>query len=390
MFRRRLLSIVGALGLVTGLLSSGVAAQADTSMSDSTFQSMVSFYQFLASYSSTFCYAQPASTTSCPTAITQPTTQSDNVAVCVEVDHSVGPSQTCSITQTNATHNNIAIVIQIVRRNSNDSTQNATQDATIQQDNVSGGNFAAVLQFVQQSTGVSGSQSQTDNQGARIEQNGATVGTATPPTGHNLAILFESSKQSGSSQVGGGQTQFSNEDVNTSPHHINQYSTGLSIAFASQSQVQQLFGTGLQSQTIDPRCCSIQQSNVNDKFNILQFASQVNNHQLTSSQNATSVAQCATSGNCTTSSTTSQNGATTTVNCGPTSSCTAVLVCSNGTCPEACFNSECFVPPPPCFTSCDAPILTPTASIGTGALTARSRSQAQPLARSAPSAPLLT
>jgi hypothetical protein len=388
MFRRRLLSIVGALGLVTGLLSSGVAAQADTSMSDSTFNTMVSSYQTLASFVPNFCYA-PGSPTSCPTT-TQVSTGSNNVAVCVETDQTAAPAQTCSITQTNATGNNIAIVIQIVSRNSTDSFQNATQDASIQQDTVSGSNFAAVVQVVKQSTGASGAQSQIDNQGARIEQNGATVGTATPPTGHNLAILFESSKQSGSSQIGASQTQFSNEDVNTSPHHINQYSSGVSTAFASQNQVQQLFGTGLQSQTIDPRCCSIQQSNLNDKFNIQQFASQVNNHQLTSSQDATSVAQCTTSGNCTTSSTTSQNGATTTVTCGPTSSCTAVVVCSNGTCPEACFNSEgCSVPPPPCFTSCEtAPVA--TASFGNKELAIAPRSQTKPLARSAPSAALLT
>ena len=350
--RRRLLSTVGALGLLTGLISSGVAAQADTSVSDSTFQSMVSFYQTLASFTGSFCYA-PASTTSCPT-LTQgaATSTSDNVAVCVEVDHSAAPSQTCSITQTNASGNNIAIVIQIVSRNSNDSTQNASQDAAIQQDNVSGGNFAAVLQFIKQSTGATGFQSQTDNQGARIVQNGVTAATA---SGHNLAILAESSKQSANSQSADGQMQFSNQDVNTSPHHIDQFSTGVSTAFAAQSQVQQLFGAGLQSQTVDPRCCSIQQSNSADTFKIVQSVSQVNNHQSTSTQKATSVAQCDTSGSCTTSSTTSQNGATTTNNCGPSMTCTAILVCANGTCPNpvSCTtgNTETGcppLPPPPC------------------------------------------
>jgi hypothetical protein len=318
-------------------------------MYDSTFNSMVSYYQFLASYASTFCYAQPASTTSCPPAITQTTTQSDNVAVCVEVDHSAAPSQTCSITQTNSTHNNIAIVIQIVSRNSNDSTQNASQDATIQQDNVSGGNFAAVLQFTKQSTGAGGFQSQTDNQTARIVQNGATASTA---SGRNLAILAESSKQSANSQAGDGQLQFSNQDVNTSPHHIDQFSTGVSTAFAAQSQVQELIGAGLQSQTVDPRCCSIQQSNQADKFNIVGFVSQLNNGKATSTQKATTVAQCGTSGSCTTSSTTSQDGATTTNNCGPSTSCTAILVCANGSCPNpvSCTSSEGCppLPPPPC------------------------------------------
>jgi hypothetical protein len=349
MLRRRLLSFVGALGLLAGLISSGVAAQADTSFSDSTFNTMVSYYLTVASFSQNSCYAQPASTTTCPPAITQASAQSDNVAVCVETDHSATPFQTCSITQTNATGNNIAIVVQIVNRSNNDSNQNANQDATIQQDNLSGGNFAAILQFVKQSTGVSGFQSQTDNQGARIEQNGATRATA---TGRNFAILAESSKQSGSSPDGAGQMQFSNQDVNTSPHHINQYSTGVSTAFAAQSQLQQLFGAGLQSQTVDPRCCSIQLSNPADKFNIIQFISQLNNGLATSIQKATSVAQCGTSGSCTTSSTTSQNGATTSNNCGPSMTCTAILVCANGTCPNpvSCTSSEGCppLPPPPC------------------------------------------
>ena len=386
--RRRILSIVGALGLVTGLISSGVGAQADTPMSDSTFSSMVSFYQTLASFSSSFCYAQPASTTSCPPAITQASTTSNNVAVCVETDHSTTPFQTCSITQTNASGNNIAIVVQVVSRNGNDSTQDATQDASIQQDSVSGSNFAAVVQIVKQSTGASGDQNQTDNQGARIDQNGITP-TA---SGHNLAILFESSKQSGSSQVGASQTQFSNEDVNTNPHHINQVSSGVSNIFATQSQVQEAFGTGLQSQTIDPRCCSVQQSNVNDKFKITQFTSQRNNQQLTSSQDATSVAQCLTSGSCATSSTTTQNGVTTTNNCGPSTSCTAILVCTNGACPNpvSCTNGDCPSPPqPPCFPGlCDA-VPVAAATFGNGGLAFAPRS-VKSLARSAPGAALLT
>jgi hypothetical protein len=372
--RRRLLSIFGALGLVTGLISSGVAAQADTSMSDSTFNSMVSFYQTLASFSSNFCYAQPASTTSCPPAITQTSSRSNNVAVCVETDHSGTPSQFCSITQTNTTGNNIAIVIQIVSRNSNDSSQNASQEASIQQDNLSGGNFAAVVQIVKQSTGASGFQSQIDNQKASIEQNGVTAATA---SGHNLAILVESSKQSANSEDASGQLQFSNQDVNTAPHHINQYSTGVSKALAAQSQVQQLFGAGLQSQTVDPRCCSIQQSNSADKFNIVQFVSQQNNRQSTSKQMATSVAQCDTSGinGCTTSSTTSQNGAPpTTVNCGPSMACTVILVCADGTCPT---QVSCIpggevgcppLPPPPCtFRICEITPVCPPFNCGIGA-----------------------
>jgi hypothetical protein len=392
MARRRLLAILGALGLVAGLLTSGVAAQADTSMSDSDFNAMVSTYLTQANTGSTFCRAQPATTTDCPVITQESAGSSNNVAICVENDHTAAPpTQFCSITQTNTTRNNIAIVIQIVNRSGNDLDQNATQDGRIHQNNLSGHNFAAVLQFVKQSTRAIGAQSQTDNQGAAIEQNQLTGAAA---SGHNLAILGESSKQTGYSQVAAMQTQFSNEDANTDPHHINQTSTGLSIALATQSQVQELFGSGLQDQTIDPRCCSIQQSNPNDRFTIRQFASQRNNHQVGSTQHATSVAQCSTSGSCTTSSTTTQNGVTTTVPCGPEPSCSAVLVCTNSICPVACSNGDgCNPPSPPCFPGlCDLTLLSPTVSVGNGAVASalRSRSQPKPLARSASSAPLLT
>src|SRR5438552_14042840 len=119
MLRRRLLSIVGVLGLATGLMTSGVVAQADTSISDADFQTMVNYYVAQAT-GSTFCRAQPASTSSCPV-ITQESAGSDNFAVCVENDNTATPpEQFCSITQTNTTGNNIAIVIQIVSRNGND------------------------------------------------------------------------------------------------------------------------------------------------------------------------------------------------------------------------------------------------------------------------------
>src|SRR6202035_3197749 len=101
-----------------------------------------------------------------------------------------------------------------------------------------------------------------------------------------------------------------------------------------------------------------------------------------STQNATSVAKCDTSGNCTTSSTTSQNDTTTTVNCGPSHMCTAILICdgsptcptqTTSTCPDGCPP----LPPAPCFPGlCDlAPVA--TASFGNRALAIAPRSQAK-------------
>jgi hypothetical protein len=332
--RRRLLSIVGALGLVSGLLSSGVAAHADTSMSDSTFQSMVSFYQTVASFTGSFCYA-PATATSCPT-LTQgsATSTSDNVAVCVEYANTAAPlPQSCVISQTTLSGNNIAIVIQIVNRKGSDATQTATQDGTITQHNGSGNNFAAVLQFARQSTGMPGTQ--TDTQTAAIDQNDPSL-TA---TGRNLAILGESSNQFGqSANAALSQTQTSTQDVSFGAHHINQYSKGVSKAFPTQSQLQVLFGDGSQQQTIDPRCCSEQLDSGANVFPIKESAIQSakrNNGTINTGafQNSNSFGTCKSSGNCTITQFSSNNGASfgpTTTTCTPGVQCFSTVNCFSG------------------------------------------------------------
>ena len=339
MVRRRLLSIVGALGLLTGLISSGVVAQADTSLSDSGFQAMVNNYLAQANNGSTFCYA-PGNTSTCPV-ITQGSaaSTSDNVAVCVQYDNAaLPPPQICSISQTNGTHNNIAIIIQIANHRGSDALQDVTQRATITHDNLSGNNFAAVLQLVRQSDGAAGDQN--GNQFAAIDQNSPGIYPLPPvATGRNLAILGESTSQFGQAQgLTSMQTQFSQQDVSDATHHINQYSQGVSKAFPAQSQIQFLFGDGSQQQTIDPRCCSEQLVNAANVFPINESAIQVarrNNGSTNSSASQSSelFGFCQSTGHCTITQFASNNGSTfgpTTTTCQPGDPCMSDIACYSG------------------------------------------------------------
>jgi hypothetical protein len=339
MIRRRLLSIIGAVGLLTGLISSGVVAQADTPMSDSAFQAMVNSYLAQANTGSPFCYA-PGNTSICPV-ITQgsPASTSDNVAVCVQYDTAAMPTpQICSISQTNGTHNNIAIIIQIVNHRGSDVLQDATQRGTITHDNLSGNNFAAVLQIVRQTDGAAGDQ--IGNQYVAIDQNSPGIYPLPPvATGRNLAILGESTSQYGQSQgLTSTQTQFSRQEVSDATHHINQYSQGVSKAYPVQSQIQVLFGDGFQQQTIDPRCCSEQLVNTANVFPINESAIQVarrNNFSknLSASQNSELFGFCQSSGNCTITQFASNNGTTfgpTTKSCQPGDPCMSNIACYSG------------------------------------------------------------
>src|ERR1700737_724043 len=114
MFRRRLLSIVGALGLVTGLLSSGVAAQAETTAGpDSTYNSLLATYSWS---SHDVCYSNGAYLATNPCVITQTPSGKRNIAVCVQSSNNPAATETCSISQTNDTHNNYALVIQRIHQ----------------------------------------------------------------------------------------------------------------------------------------------------------------------------------------------------------------------------------------------------------------------------------
>jgi len=372
--RRRLLSIVGALGLVTGLLSSGVAAQADNSMSDSSFQSMVNFYTAIASYGGTFCYAQPSSTTACPN-LTQNTTGHNNFVICVENSTATPTAdEACNISQTGTGHN-IAIIIQLIRQNGA-LAETGTQYGNIDQTTGTGSNLAATVQVIRQQFGNRDEDpTQNDTQTSFTNQ--------TSTSGHNFKFLAQSSQQDAQSTLGG--TQNSNERGN-----ITQSSTGLSKALAFQNQHQGLTGGGPQHQTIDPRCCTTQGTNANDVFQITQKADQHADNPA-ATQDSSTIGECDTAGNCTVDETATTNAGShhNHTTC-PTAPCSIAvgIVCTATAC-TPCTPSE-----SGCSTG-----FAPVASLSGHSMVAvrgaviasiRSAPRYAAVARSAPSAALLT
>jgi hypothetical protein len=377
MLRRRLLSIVGALGLVTGLLSSGVAAQADTSMSDSSFQSMVNFYTAIASYGGTFCYAQPASTPPSPPGtctLNQTSSTQNNFAICVEFTTANPATQACNITQTTGSGTNIALIIQRVRQ-TGAGTENGSQDGSIGQTSGTGSNLAATVQvFSQQFGNRPEDPTQNDTQSASTSQ--------TSTSGHNFKFLAQSSQQDAQSALGGTQSSDEHGD-------INQSSTGVSKALAFQNQHQGLTGGGPQSQSIDPRCCSFQGTNPGNVFQITQKADQ-HADGTAPTQDSSTIGQCDSSGNCTIDQTATTNAGSQHNHLVCTGTfCTTGIVCTAAAC-TPCTPSE-----GGCFTIGLAPVARPS-SYGMvavrGSVLAPSRSTlgSSTVARSAPSAALLT
>jgi hypothetical protein len=313
MMRRRLLSIAGALGLVSGLISSGVAASSAG-----------------AGNGDTQCSGTFDSTTGI-CAISQTTLTEDHSAVCVE-DNVPGGVEGCAIIQTSGPgFNNRAVVVQRYHENqgpnqttcptTQSGTQCATQTVTITQMATGGGsNFASVGQKTDQKLepNTNGDQNQQDDQQVRITQ--------TSDSGQNQADLDQSSKQNAKSNTTANQTQTSAEHGD-----ITQFSSGLSTASANQDQDQRLAGNGSQTQQIDPRCCTTQMSNPDDVFTIRQNA----NQQAESAgafQESSTVGECDSAGHCTIDQTATQNGAsaTTHTDCTPGSFCGNQIRCTGG------------------------------------------------------------
>jgi hypothetical protein len=376
--RRRLLSIVGALGLMTGLISSGVAAQADTSMSDSTFQTMVNFYATITNNGGTLCYAQPASNPPSPPGactLNQSSTTQNNFAICVELSTANPASESCDITQTSTFGNNIAIIIQRVRQGGG-TVESGEQNGSINQNSGAGSNLAATLQMFTQRFG-----NQNDDPTQTDQQNSSTFQTST--SGHNFKLLAQSSQQDAQSALGG--TQSSGEDGT-----INQHSTGVSKALAFQNQHQGLTGGGVQSQTIDPRCCSQQDVNTGDVFQITQKADQRADG-TAPTQDSSTIGECDSTGNCTIDQTASTNAGSqhNHLVCTPGVFCSIGIVCTTAQCSPCTPQEE----------GCSVIVLTaPVASLsGYGTIAvrgsvalSRSASRYVGVARSAPSAALLT
>jgi hypothetical protein len=332
MIRRRLLSIVGALGLGVGLISSGFAAQA-ADVEPPTLDALISTWS---SSTQNYCYSNSGTATVSPSGactITQPVSLEDNVAVCIQNNTTV---ESCVITQNNVNEDNRAIVLQRYSQ-SGSASETATQRVQITQNNQTGRNDAWDLQLVNQVASPStAAQTQVSQQFDAIDQN-ATLG------GGQRVSLAQFSYQQENSAV--SQKQFSDQDVSDSTHHINQHSSGISKIDVGQAQIQRATGSGAKDQQIDPRCCSVQQSNPSDTINIGEFVLQ-EGYGLPFQQ-ANSVGHCNTSGHCSIIQSTTQNGVTTPNSCsvGP-GQCTAVLSCTDTACgtPTACTGSECSVP----------------------------------------------
>jgi hypothetical protein len=315
--RRQLLSIIGALGLVSGLISSGVAAQAVNSSSSAG-----------AGNGDTQCSGTFEPTTGICT-ISQTTLTEDHSAVCIE-NNVAGGVEGCVIIQTSGSgFNNRAVVVQRDHENQgpNQTTcpqsgmQCAAQTVTITQTATdTGSNFASVVQRTDQKLepNTNGDQNQQADQEVTITQ--------TSDSGQNQTDLDQSSKQNAISNTTANQTQISAEHGD-----ITQFSSGLSTASANQDQDQRLAGNGSQTQQIDPRCCTTQVSNPDDVFTIKQNA----NQQADSAgafQESSTVGECDSAGHCTIDQTASQNGASaiTHTDCTPGSFCGNQITCSGG------------------------------------------------------------
>jgi hypothetical protein len=339
MLRRRLLSIVGAVGLIAGLISSGVAVQADTAAP--TLDALIATWS---GSTQNVCYSNSgtanldAITGICTISQGASTTQA-NVAVCVQNNTTV---EDCEITQVNVTQDNRALVLQNYNQ-SGSAFESATQTAHVTQTNGLARDDTWVGQNVYQSTWSAGTQTQIAQQFDGINQNAASGG--------QKALLGQLSSQRANSTTGATQQQFSDQDAHDSGNHINQSSTGLSEIVVGEAQIQTATGSGFQNQVVDPRCCSNQTGNILDTFKIFQFVYQKNNAAVDDPQDATSVAECHTSGDCTTDQTTTNNTSSTTNHCSG-KNCVAVVHCASpGTCTQSSIqctpNGEntCGIPP---------------------------------------------
>jgi hypothetical protein len=347
MLRRRLLSLVGALGLVTGLLGSSVGAHADTALPDSTFNWLVYTYTIQASSGGTACISngQQVALASDGSCVISQFPGETNVAICIENNTPSGV-EVCRISQTNDTRNNYALVFQRYKQQGG-ATQSAIQYAAVNQQNDSGSNLLGEFQLTNQSTGDPGAnQTQKAQQWAGSDVDPTTQNSA---SGSNFALVAQNSNQVGQSGNSATQNQNGNE-IGV----LNQTDNGLTVPGAVsknlvvQSQFQQLQGSGSQTQTLDPRCCSLQGNGTADRFNISQFTRQM--AAPAASQSVISVGHCETSGNCAVNQSSTQNGTTKTNSCSGTS-CTTGFTCTSSTGETGVVTQVC-TPPPVCTRFC--------------------------------------
>jgi hypothetical protein len=407
MLRRRLLSLVGAVGLVAGLISSGVAAQAGTPGPDWTYSSLLATYLWS---SQGVCYSNGTyQTVTNPCVIVQgtPAPGKSNIAVCVQV---ASADQQCDITQTNDSHNNYALVIQrvnqqgaaancpaqpplqppippcqnalqrasilqtatltgsnfggVIQKVTQSLTEQATDDdpgqnneqdvksltatSGLMQTSGSGSNFAAVGQDSRQSQAGAKAQSETARQFAGISGSSNGINQTTAAPGGNAALLGQVQKQNLQSQVALNQTENGYQDGD-----INQLGApGTNFASGNQFQNQQEQGPPgtSQHQLGDPKCCSAQNGG---QFDVNQATVQFGNVIAPNAQLETLIGNCFSppppgNTNCHVNQLANQNGVQTPNSCS-SSFCQATITCGfEGACVPTSITTPPagFCPPP--------------------------------------------
>jgi hypothetical protein len=313
-----------------------------------------------------------SSTNSCVVSQTAQSNNGTNSATCdIERTNPAYTTSTCSITQDNTGGQNKATIKQVFTESSGDNQDDA-QSAYISQTNTSGKNTANIKQqLVQKISDSAAGQTQQGLQSACIEQDastGANSGTitqsqnqseknsnssavnqqqnaTTPSTGGCGSVSFDAAnlvaaieqgqRSSGSGQFSATLSQTLKQKQVSSPStaaatqqqgpdsfeggldgHIDQNSTGVATANASQLENQYQDAEGPnpnQSQFGPARCCSLQQSNPSDTFNITQTSTQDSDTQTNQTNEVDS--NCQSSGECHVQQNVTVDGTTTSTSC---------------------------------------------------------------------------
>jgi len=320
--------------------------------------------------------------------IVQMSASGTNDARCMERSNDPSAAQSCVIQQQNSTGDNRADIQQFVAVGDSPATD-VSQNASVDQTNGSGSNSAHVAQDLNQSSkspGTGGAQSQEGHQSVTVTQsadtgnnssdvnqslaqsaitsagpdnlsqtqnaldNGPNTDAAVDQTttlGRNESHLNQSNDLKAFSKKAGNVSQTQGSTNGGLNGHVDQSSSGLSLAFASQDEKQKLDAdksTSLsQTQTGPSWCCSVQVSNPNDRFMISQRSQQFADEG--ADQSNAVVGTCDTSGGCSVDQRIQQGNTTTTNSC-TDSFCNEGIVCEEGSC-APCGSEESSCPPPP-------------------------------------------
>jgi hypothetical protein len=220
--------------------------------------------------------AGTASPTTC--VIVQVSTSGTNSATCVQRSLLPGASQACTITQQNVSGLNQSVVDErAVQRDGQ--SQLATQDAQVTQANGSGKNSSTLAQTIWQLTSsVTATSSvvvapSAVAQDQDAEQNNALLQTAT--TGDQASTMSQFVAQRADTNAGSGTQNQTGNGTAT----VDQHSAGVSTSDNDQKMNQQMQaprGAAVVQTQIGPfRCCSVQDSNPHDTFTLKQSKTQI-------------------------------------------------------------------------------------------------------------------